>query len=132
MNRIDVEGAIPPLSEGHFSGEPSRNLGHERQKQQFARYLPLRSSSMQDMAYAMTNSGHENVMQTDYRIVSGALAGTRVHVSLAAHGLVIVLSHGNRGLAERLQRLQSRWQQQLHQLGFPCVLEVTHDGDIVG
>ncbi|CFR26270.1 hypothetical protein [Yersinia kristensenii] len=132
MSRIDIEGAIPPLSEGHFSSEQRQNLVNERQKQQFARYLPLSSSSMQDMAHAMANSGHENLMQTDYRIVSGPLSGTRIHVSLAAQGLVIVLSHRNRGLAERLQRLQSRWQRQLHQLGFPCLLEVTHDGDIVG
>ncbi|MFL4558486.1 hypothetical protein ACH19I_18170 [Yersinia kristensenii] len=132
MSRIDIEGAIPPLSERHFSGELAQNSGNERQKQQFARYLPLSSSSIQDMAPAMANSGHENLMQTDYRIVSGPLSGTRIHVSLAVHGLVIVLSHGNRGLAKRLQRLQSRWQRQLHQLGFPCVLEVIHDGDIVG
>ena len=132
MSRIDIEGALPPLSERGFTGDRPQSLDHERQKQQFARYLPPRSSAMQDMAPAMSASGEDNLMQTDYRILSGPLSGVQVHVSLAAHGLHIVLSHSNRDRVERLQRLQMRWQRQLHQWGFPCLLEVTHGGGIVG
>ncbi|WP_230845887.1 hypothetical protein [Yersinia intermedia] len=54
------------------------------------------------------------------------MRGTRVSVSLAVQGLTIVLSHANGELVERLQRIQSRWQRQLHLLGFPCWLEVIH------
>ncbi|WP_174849516.1 hypothetical protein [Yersinia artesiana] len=132
MSRIDIEGALPPLSERSFYGDRSQSLDHERQKQQFARYLPPRSSAMQDMAHSTAASGEGKLMQTDYRILSGPLSGVQVHVSLTAHGLHLVLSHNNRDWVERLQRLQTRWQRQLHQLGFPCLLEVTHGGDIIG
>lgn len=86
---------------------------------------------MQDMAHTTAALGEGKLMQTDYRILSD-LSGVQVHVSLAAHGLHIVLSHNNRDWVERLQRLQTRWQRQLHQLGFPCLLEVTHGGDTIG
>ncbi|MGM8021276.1 hypothetical protein [Yersinia enterocolitica] len=132
MSRIDIEGALPLLSDRGFNGERPQSLDHERQKQQFARYLPPRSSAMQDMAHTTAALGEGKLMQTDYRILSGPLSGVQVHVSLAAHGLHIMLSHNNRDWVERLQRLQTRWQRQLHQLGFPCLLEVTHGGDTIG
>ncbi|MGE4802545.1 hypothetical protein AB8989_19460 [Yersinia hibernica] len=132
MSRIDIEGALPPLSEQYLGARRAQSLANERQKQQFARYLPPRASPMQDIAQSMTPSEGANLMQTDYHIMSGPLSGVRVHVCLAADGLHIVLSHANGEWVERLQRLQTRWQRQLHQWGFPCLLEVTHAGDIVG
>lgn len=132
MSRIDIEGALPPPSERSCNGDQPPSLDYERQKQQFARYLPPRSSAMQDMAHAMTASGEDKLMQTDYRILSGPLSGVQVHVSLAANGLHIVLSHSDRDRTKRLQRLQMRWQRQLRQWGFPCLLEVTHAGGIIG
>ncbi|AKP33988.1 hypothetical protein [Yersinia aleksiciae] len=128
MSRIDIEGALSLLSGVHFGDAPPR-LGTKREQQQFARYLPPRPRSSQDMAQAMASTGDGNPMQTEYCIVSGPLSGTRISVSLAIHGLNIVLSHVDRDLIERLQRVQTRWQRQLHALGFPCLLEVTHVGE---
>ncbi|WP_261370179.1 type III secretion system domain-containing protein [Yersinia bercovieri] len=100
--------------------------GH--QQQQFARYLPPRLRSSQTMAEAIASAGGGNPMQAEYGIVSGPLSGARVSVTLATHGLNIVLSHTNPDLITRLQRMQARWQRQLHTLGFPCLLEVTDAG----
>lgn len=132
MSRIDIEGALPLLSEEYLSGGQMQSLGNERQKQQFARYFPPRSAPMRDLAQSMTPAEGGNLMQTDYHIISGPLSGVRVHVCLVANGLHIVLSHSDYEWVERLQRLQTRWQRQLHQWGFPCLLEVTHAGDIIG
>ncbi|QDW35020.1 hypothetical protein FFE93_019480 [Yersinia sp. KBS0713] len=127
MSRIDIEGALSLLSASHFSGEPP-GLGRERQQQQFAGYLPPRLRSSQTMAEAIASAGGGNPMQAEYGIVSGPLSGARVSVTLATHGLNIVLSHTNPDLITRLQRMQARWQRQLHTLGFPCLLEVTDAG----
>ncbi|MCB5303650.1 hypothetical protein [Yersinia bercovieri] len=127
MSRIDIEGALSLLSTDHFRGEPP-GLGRERQQQQFARYLPPRLRSSQTMAEAIASAGGGNPMQAEYGIVSGPLSGARVSVTLATHGLNIVLSHTNPDLITRLQRMQARWQRQLHTLGFPCLLEVTDAG----
>ncbi|MBS0056541.1 hypothetical protein [Yersinia sp. Marseille-Q3913] len=127
MSRIDIEGALSLLSTDHFRGDQPR-LGSERQQQQFARYLPPRLRSSQTMANAIASARGGNPMQAEYGIVSGPLSGTRVSVTLATHGLNIVLSHTNPDLVARLQRMQARWQRQLHTLGFPCLLEVTDAG----
>jgi hypothetical protein len=132
MSRIDIEGVIPLISESYLRGDQQQRLGNEQRKKQFARYLSPRSLPIQDMAHGMTSAGGNDLTQTDYHIVSGPLCGTRVRVSLSIHGLNIVLSHANRELIERLQRIQVRWQRQLCQLGFPCLLEVTHAGESDG
>ena len=126
MSRIDIEGAIPLLSEHYLGGYSQQLVGNERQKQQFARYLSPRVLPMAEMADAITTVRDRGLISTDYCIASGPLRGTRVSVSLAVQGLTIVLSHTNGELVERLQRIQSRWQRQLHLLGFPCWLEVIH------
>lgn len=131
MRRINIEGAIPLLRVSNFKENQSQHSGNEQQKQQFARYLAPRLSPMQDMAHTMAASSEGHLMQT-YRLASGPLCGAQIQVSFAAHGLHIVLSHASAELIERLQRIQVRWQRQLHQLGFPCVLEVTHAGENIG
>ncbi|CFR00590.1 Uncharacterised protein [Yersinia frederiksenii] len=130
MRRIDIEGALPPLGERYFKESQPQYLGNEKQKQQFARYLTTHSSVMPEAAGTSTRG--DSLMQTEYRLVSGPLRGAKIHVSLTANGLHIVLSHTRRELIDRLQRIQTRWQRQLHQLGFPCLLEVTHVGDVIG
>ena len=132
MRRIDIEGALPPLGERYFKESQPQYLGNEKQKQQFARYLTAHSSAMPEAAGAVASTGGDGLMQAEYHLFSGPLRGAKIHVSLAANGLHIVLSHTSRELIDRVQRMQARWQRQLHQLGFPCLLEVTHVGDVIG
>ncbi|WP_235801405.1 hypothetical protein [Yersinia pekkanenii] len=129
---MDIEGTLALLSDRYFGGGQPSSVGNEKQKQQFARYLPPRLLSMQDMPDAIATAQGHNLMQAEYCIVSGPLCGTRISVSLAIHGLNIVLSHTEDELIKRLQRMQARWQRQLQQLGFPCLLEVTHAGESDG
>lgn len=132
MRRIDIEGALPPSGEHFFTESQPQYLDNDKQKQQFVRYLTAHLSPMQEMTNTITSMGGDNLMQAEYRLVSGPLRGAKIHVSLTANGLHIVLSHTRRELIDRLQRIQTRWQRQLHQLGFPCLLEVTHVGDVIG
>ncbi|CNI63645.1 MULTISPECIES: hypothetical protein [Yersinia] len=132
MRRIDIEGALPPRRESYFKEEPLTYIDNERQEQRFSGYLTSHLSPAPNMTDTLIRAEGEKPMQADYRLVSGPLYGTLVHVQLSGNGLHIVLSHTNRALIERLQPIQARWQRQLHQLGFPCVLEVAHARDIVG
>lgn len=131
MSRIDIEGTLSLLGEHHHRRDQSY-LETARQRQQFARYLPPQLRSPQEMAHALASSQGCHSTQCEYNIVSGPLSGTKVSVSLTHQGLHILLSHTNRDLIERLQRVQTRWQRQLHMLGFPCLLEVTHAGESDG
>lgn len=127
MSRIDIEGALPPLRERGYPGEPA-HWHDKKQRQQFARYFSSPLPQISNMSIIVGEYADNSLKQSHYRIVSGPLYGMCVSVSIAANGLHIVLSHTDGQLIERVQRIRQRWQRQLHQLGFPCLLEVTHVG----